>query len=29
MGAAVVYLTLTISFSRVMKYLERRWPVRL
>lgn len=29
LGAAFVYLVLTISFSRVMKYLENRWPVRL
>jgi His/Glu/Gln/Arg/opine family amino acid ABC transporter permease subunit len=29
LGAACVYLVLTISFSRVMKYLENRWPVRL
>ncbi|SKA71804.1 polar amino acid transport system permease protein [Paucidesulfovibrio gracilis DSM 16080] len=29
LGAALIYLTLTVSFSRIMKYLERRWPVRL
>lgn len=29
LGAACVYLVLTIGFSRIMKYLENRWPVRL
>ncbi|MEF2145457.1 MAG: amino acid ABC transporter permease [Desulfovibrionaceae bacterium] len=29
LGAACVYLVLTVTFSRIMKYIEVRWPVRL
>lgn len=29
MGAAVIYLIMTMMIQRTMKYLERRWPVRV